>query len=305
MAAPAIETQDLEKTYATGVRALADLDLRVEQGEVFGYLGPNGAGKSTTIRLLLDLIRPTAGRASVLGLDPRRDGVEARRRIGYLPGDLRLSDRMTAREQLDSLARLRGGVDVELRNRLCERFALVLDRPIRHLSKGNRQKVGLVQAFMHRPQLVVLDEPSSGLDPLLQAELRSLLRETANEGRTVFLSSHSLDEVQHVADRVGIIRSGRLAEVDAVERLRERALRHVTIVFAGPADPSRFAALDGVRVEGADGNVLRLSAPEPAMDAVVKQAAAHRVVDLISQPADLEEIFLELYEEPEAAVDGR
>jgi ABC-type multidrug transport system ATPase subunit len=180
MAAPAIETQDLEKTYATGVRALADLDLRVEQGEVFGYLGPNGAGKSTTIRLRLDLIRP-----------------------------------------------------------------------IRHLSKGNRQKVGLVQAFMHRPQLVVLDEPSSDLDPLLQAELRSLLRETATEGRTVFLSSHSLDEVQHVADRIGIIRSGRLADVDAVERLRERALRHVTIVFAGPADPRCFAALDGVRVEGA------------------------------------------------------
>jgi ABC-2 type transport system ATP-binding protein len=286
------------------VRALADLHLRVDHGEVFGYLGPNGAGKSTTIRLLLDLIRPTAGRVSVLGFDARRDGVEARRRIGYLPGDLRLSDRMTAREQLDSLARLRGGVDSELRRRLCERFALVLDRPIRHLSKGNRQKVGVVQAFMHWPDLVVLDEPSSGLDPLLQAELRSLLRETAAEGHTVFLSSHSLDEVQHVADRVGIIRSGRLADVDAVERLRERALRHVTIVFAGPVDPSPFAALDRVRLEGADGNILRLSTPEPAMDAVVKQAAAHRVVDLISQPADLEEIFLELYQEPEPA-DGR
>jgi ABC-2 type transport system ATP-binding protein len=260
MATPAIETRDLEKTYATGVRALADLELSVEQGEVFGYLGPNGAGKSTTIRLLLDLIRPTAGRALVLGLDPRRDGIEARRRIGYLPGDLRLADRMTAREQLDSLARLRGDVDVALRDHLCERFGVVLDRPIRQLSKGNRQKVGLVQAFMHRPELVVLDEPSSGLDPLLQAELRSLLSETAADGRTVFLSSHSLDEVQHVADRVGIIRNGRLA----------------------------------------DGKVVRLSAPEAAMDGVVKEAAAHRVVDLVSQPADLEEIFLELYEEPES-----
>ncbi len=298
MPAPAIETQDLEKTYGTGIRALADLELRVEHGEVFGYLGPNGAGKSTTIRLLLDLIRPTAGRAFVLGLDVRRDGVEARRRLGYLPGDLRLSDRMSAREQLDSLARLRGGVDIGLRNRLCERFDVVLDRPIRHLSKGNRQKVGLVQAFMHRPELVVLDEPSSGLDPLLQAELRSLLRETAAEGRTVFLSSHSLDEVQHVADRVGIIRNGRLADVDAVDRLRERALRHVTIVFAEPVNGNRFAALDGVRVDNAEGNILRLSAPEQAMDAVVKEAAAHPVVDLVSQPADLEEIFLELYEEP-------
>jgi ABC-2 type transport system ATP-binding protein len=298
MAAAAVETHNLEKTYGTGVQALADLDLRVDQGEVFGYLGPNGAGKSTTIRLLLDLIRPTSGRAFVLGLDPTRDGVEARRRTGYLPGDLRLADRLTTREQLDSLARLRGGVDVELRNQLCERFGVVLDRSIRHLSKGNRQKVGLVQAFMHRPDLVVLDEPSSGLDPLLQAELRSLLRETAADGRTVFLSSHSLDEVQHVADRVGIIRNGRLADVDAVERLRERALRHVTIVFAEPVDGARFAVLDGVRVENADGKVLRLSAPEPAMDAVVKEAAAHPVVDLVSQPADLEEIFLELYEGP-------
>jgi ABC-2 type transport system ATP-binding protein len=175
---------------------------------------------------------------------------------------------------------------------------LVLDRPIRHLSRGNRQKVGIVQAFMHRPDLLVLDEPSTGLDPWLQAELRSLLRETAAEGSTVFLSSHSLDEVQHVADRVGIIRNGRLADVDAVGRLRERALRHVTILFKEPVEADRFASLDGVRVEQSDGNVVRLSAPEPAMDAIVKEAAAHQIVDLVSQPADLEEIFLELYEGP-------
>ena len=297
--AAAVETQGLAKTYPGGVRALAGLDLRVERGEVFGYLGPNGAGKSTTIRLLLDLIHPTAGRASVLGIDSRL--AEARRAVGYLPGDLRLGDRMAAREQLDSLARLRGGVDPRLREELCDRFKVVLDRPIRHLSKGNRQKVGIVQAFMHRPELVVLDEPSSGLDPLLQAELRTLLRETAGDGRTVFLSSHSLDEVQHIADRVGIIRAGRLVDLDSVDRLRERALRHVTIVFAEPVEPERFVRLDGVRLDHADGSVLRLSAPEPAMDAVVKEAAAHRVVDLVSQPADLEEIFLELYEEPDAS----
>jgi ABC-2 type transport system ATP-binding protein len=296
--AAAVETQGLAKTYPGGVRALAGLDLRVERGEVFGYLGPNGAGKSTTIRLLLDLIHPTAGRASVLGIDSRL--AEARLAVGYLPGDLRLGDRMTAREQLDSLARLRGGVDPRLREELCDRFKVVLDRPIRHLSKGNRQKVGIVQAFMHRPELVVLDEPSSGLDPLLQAELRTLLRETADDGRTVFLSSHSLDEVQHIADRVGIIRAGRLVDLDSVDRLRERALRHVTIIFAEPVEPERFVRLDGVRLDHADGSVLRLSAPEPAMDAVVKEAAAHRVVDLVSQPADLEEIFLELYEEPDA-----
>jgi len=297
---PAVETRGLSKTYQGKTRALIGLDLRVERGEVFGYLGPNGAGKSTTIRLLVDLIHATEGRAWVLGLDSRRQGVEARRRIGYLPGDLRLNDRMTAGEQLDSLARLRGGADDRFRAELCERFGLELDRPIRHLSKGNRQKVGLVQAFMHRPELVVLDEPSSGLDPLLQTEVRALLRETAADGRTVFLSSHSLDEVQHTADRVAIIRSGRLVDVDAVEHLRERALRHVTIIFAEPVEAARFEGLDGVRVDGVDDSVVRLSAPEPAMDAIVKAAAAHTIVDLVSQPADLEEIFLELYEEPGA-----
>jgi len=293
----AIETFGLSKTYDGKVRALVGLDLRVERGEVFGYLGPNGAGKSTTIRLLLGLIHHTAGRASVFGLDTRTDGVRAREHLGYLPGDLRLSDRLTGREQLESLARLRGSVDGALRAELCARLGVVLDRPIRQLSRGNRQKIGLVQAFMHRPELVVLDEPTAGLDPLLQNEDRALLRETAAEGRTVFLSSHSLDEVQHVADRVGIIRAGRLVDVDAVESLRERALRHVTITFAEPADPSQFAGLDGVRVVATDRTVLRLSAPEPSMDAVVKAAARQRIVDLVSQPADLEEIFLELYRE--------
>jgi ABC-2 type transport system ATP-binding protein len=245
-------------------------------------------------------VRPTAGRASLLGLDSRRDGVEARRRVGYLPGDLRLADRLTARDQLDTLVRLRGG-PAPLLDRLCERLGVELDRPIRELSRGNRQKVGIVQAFMHRPALVVLDEPTSGLDPLLQAEVRALLRETAAEGRTVFLSSHSLDEVQHAADRVGIIRAGRLVDVDRVETLRERALRHVTITFADPVDPKAFAALDGVRVERVAGRTVRLSASEAAMDAVVKAAAANRVVDLVSAPADLEEIFLDLYREAGAA----
>jgi ABC-2 type transport system ATP-binding protein len=227
--------------------------------------------------------------------------VAARRRIGYLPGDLRLDDRLTGAQQLDSLARLRGGADPPMRDALCERLGATLDRPIRHLSKGNRQKIGIVQAFMHRPDLVVLDEPTSGLDPLMQVEMRALMRETAEEGGTVFLSSHSLDEVQHVATRVGIIRAGRLVGVDAVERLRERALRHVTITFAEPVAGDAFAALDGVRVTGVEGPVLRLSAPEAAMDGVVKAAARHVVADLASEPADLEAIFLDLYREP----DGR
>jgi ABC-2 type transport system ATP-binding protein len=295
--APAIETSALSKTYPGGVRALSGLDLRVERGEVLGFLGPNGAGKSTTIRLLLDLIRPTSGAARILGLDVRADGVAVRRRVGYVPGDLRLADRLTGRQQLESFARLRGSVDRPFRNELCRRFEVVLDRPIRDLSKGNRQKVGIVQAFMHRPDVLVLDEPTGGLDPLLQEEFRLLLRETAADGRAVFLSSHSLDEVQHVVDRVGIIRRGRLIDVDSVAALRDRALRHVTVRFAGPADPAPFAALAGVRVDPVDGDVLRLSAPESSMDGVIKAAARSTIVDLVSAPADLEEIFLERYRE--------
>jgi ABC-2 type transport system ATP-binding protein len=295
--APAIETVGLAKTYGGRVRALAGLDLRVERGEVFGYLGPNGAGKSTSIRLLLGLIHPTEGRARLLGLEALRAPAEALRRVGYVPGDLRLADRLTGREQLDSLARVRG-VETPLRDRLCQRLGAVLDRPIRELSKGNRQKLGLVQAFMHRPELLILDEPTSGLDPLLQEEFRALLRETAADGRTVFLSSHSLDEVQHAADRVGIIRDGRLLDVDSVAGLRERALRHVTIVFAGAAPVNAFGGIEGVRVHEQTPALVRLSATESAMDAVVKVAARSRVADLVSSPADLEEIFLELYREP-------
>jgi ABC-2 type transport system ATP-binding protein len=295
--ASAIETQSLSKTYPNGVRALVDLDLRVNRGEVFGYLGPNGAGKSTTIRLLLDLIRPTAGRAAIYGFDTRSNGVDSRRRVGYLPGDLRLNDRLTGREQLDSLARLRGGADAALRDQLVDRFGCILDRPIRELSKGNRQKLGVVQAFMHRPDVLILDEPTGGLDPLNQEEFRQVIRETAADGRTVFLSSHSLDEVQHTADRVGIIRSGRLIDVDSVGSLRERSLRHIEITFAAPVDPASFAGLDGVRVQSTEDGVVRLSAPEAAMDGVVKVAARHQVVDFVAEPADLEEIFLELYRE--------
>jgi ABC-2 type transport system ATP-binding protein len=294
---PAIETSGLSKTYPGGVQALSGLDLRLEHGEVLGFLGPNGAGKSTTIRLLLDLIRPTAGAARILGLNAQVDSVEVRRQVGYVPGDLRLSDQLTGREQLDSLVRLRGSVDRSLRDELCRRFGVVLDRPIRALSRGNRQKIGLVQAFMHRPQVLVLDEPTSGLDPLLQEEFRVLLRETADDGRAVFLSSHSLDEVQHVADRVAIIRAGRLVAVDSVDSLRDKALRHVTIRFAGPADPAPFAKLPGVQVESVDGDVLRVSAPEASMDSVVKAAARSTIVDLVSAPADLEEIFLDRYRE--------
>jgi ABC-2 type transport system ATP-binding protein len=298
----AIVTHGLTKRYRADVAALDGLDLEVGRGEVFGFLGPNGAGKSTTIRLLLDLIRPTAGTASLLGLDARRDGVAARKRVGYLPGDLRLADRLTGAEQLDSLARLRGTPRPGLREALVERFGVTLDRPIRELSKGNRQKLGVVQAFMHRPELLILDEPTSGLDPLLQEEFRRLVRETAADGRTVFLSSHSLDEVQHAADRLALIREGRLLRIDTVAALRAHAVRHVTVTFADGADPTAFGRIDGVRIESADDRVVRLAVPAGAMDDVVKAAARHRIVDLVSAPAQLEEIFLDLYR---TSADGR
>ena len=286
----AIETAGLSKTYSGGVAALIELDMGVEQGEVFGLLGPNGAGKSTLIRVLLDLIRPTGGRASLLGVDTR-SGARARSRVGYVPGDPRLPSRLTGRQYLTSLASMQGPaafVD------LAERFEVPLDRPLRDLSRGNRQKIVLVQAFMHDPALVLLDEPTSGLDPLMQEQFRRLLREQAATGQTVFLSSHSLDEVQHVADRVGIIRAGQLATVETVEGLLARSVRHVVARFASPVDPAEFTTLPSVHDVIADGPVLRMRV-HGSMDALIKALGAHKLVDLTSAPADLEEIFLDFY----------
>jgi ABC-2 type transport system ATP-binding protein len=290
-----IETVGLSKTYGGEVRALQDVDLRVEQGEVFGFLGPNGAGKSTLIRILLDLIRPTSGQALLLGRDSRTAGHTARAEIGYLPGDLRLWPRATGRAQLESLSALRGGGHDSEVAALTERFGAQLDRPARDLSKGNRQKIGLIQAFMHRPALAILDEPTGGVDPLVQEQFRELVREAAADGRTVFLSSHSLDEVQHVATRVGIIRAGRLVAVEAVETLLARSVRHVRLTFGAPVDAAEFAGLPGVQSAEGDGATVRLSV-RGAADAVVKHAARHEVLDIVSEPADLEEIFLSYYE---------
>ncbi len=295
--APAIRTLALTKRYGSA-RGIERLDLTVERGEVFGFLGPNGAGKSTTIRTMLDLIRPTSGRAELLGLDSRRDSIEIRRRVGYLPGDLSLYERLTGHELLDWLSRLRGGpaLDPTYRNQLVERFALDLGRPVKELSKGNRQKLGVVQALMHRPELLVLDEPTAGLDPLMQDEFRQVVRETVAEGRTVFLSSHSLDEVQRVADRVGIIRDGEIVALDRVEHLLGQAVRKVELRFGEPVDPAPFARLSGVTELRMDdgGRVLRFSV-SGNMDEVVKLAAGHRVVDLVSEAADLDEVFLALF----------
>jgi len=268
--------------------------LTVRPGEVFGYLGPNGAGKTTTIRLLLDLIRPTAGHVRVLGCDPRADGVALRRRIGYLPGDFVVDGRQPARELLTYLGNLRGGVPRARIEDLAARLDLDLGARIRSLSRGNRQKVGLVQAFMHAPALLILDEPTSGLDPLVQHEFLALVREARAAGQTVFMSSHVLSEVQQAADRVGIVRDGRLVAVEGVEALRERAVRRVEIHFDAPAPAAAFADLPSVRDVRVDGTVLRCRLDGRA-DALVKEAGRFTVLSLLAEEPDLEEVFFAYY----------
>lgn len=288
-----MQAERLTKRYGRA-RGVEELTFAVEAGEVFGYLGPNGSGKTTTIRMLVDLIRPSAGSVRVFGLDPRRQGVEIRDRVGYLPGDLRLYERLSGREQLRyfaSLRGLRGLGDGEL---LAERFGLDLDRRIRALSRGNRQKVGLVQAFMHRPDLLVLDEPTSGLDPLVQQEFYDLVAETTATGRTVFLSSHVLPEVQRIADRVGVLREGRLELVESVEALRARAFTRFEVAFAQPPPTSAFVGLPCAR-ELERRHTTVVFAVDGPVDALVKALARFQVVAIDVHEADLEDLVLALY----------
>ncbi len=294
----AIETSGLGKTYGP-VRAVIDLDLVVEPGQVFAFLGPNGAGKTTTIRMLLALQRPASGTAAVLGLDCGRDSVEIHRRTGYLPGDLALYPRMTGRQHIAWYARARGLRDLSLAMALADRFGAVLDRPARELSKGNRQKIGLVLAFMHRPELLVLDEPTSGLDPLMRYEFARLAREVTAEGRTVFWSSHELDEVQRLADRVAIIRQGRLIATETVEHLRASTPQTIHARFARPVGPALFAGLGGVSVTSCDGGTVQLEVTGP-IGPLLRVIADHDPVDFTAQHAGLDELFLAYYREPAA-----
>jgi len=290
---PVIATSGLSKDYGSG-RGLFGLDLEVGRGEVFGFLGPNGAGKSTTMRLLLDLIKPSAGSAQLLGLDSVNDSLAIRRRVGFLPGDLALYPKLTGRAVLDYLAELRGGVDRRLRDSLVERFDADLDRPVRQLSTGNRQKLGLIQAFMHEPELLILDEPIAGLDPLVQQSFHALLGEVSAEGRTVFLSSHTLSEVERVTDRLAILRQGRLVVVDSLENLRKVAVQRLEIEFSEAVDANEFRALPGVTEAHAEGSTVIVGFEGPA-DAVVKAAAAHEVRAIRPYEDDLEDIFLRYY----------
>ena len=289
----AIETDRLTKTF-DGTVAVDHLDLHVEPGQVFGFLGPNGAGKTTTIRALLDLCHPSSGSARVFGLDCQRDSVAIHARCGYLPGELELYPRMTGRQLLDWFAGARGGVERAWRERLVERFEVILDRRVHELSKGNRQKLGVVIAFLHRPELLILDEPTSGLDPLMQDEFHRLLHDTTADGGTVFLSSHELDEVQRVADRVAIIKQGRLVVADTVQALRQRAPQTIELRFRTPVAATVFESLDGVAHVSVDGDRVTLHATGE-LAPLLRVIADHDPLDVVARHADLDELFLTYY----------
>ncbi len=293
---PAILTEKLTKHYGD-VKALVDLDLAVSRGEVFGFLGPNGAGKTTMIRTVLDEIRPTSGRASILGMDTHAQSVEIRNHIGYVPGDLAMYPNLTGRDTLTYFANLRDGVDWSHVDELADRLDADLTKKVGDLSTGNRQKVGLIQAFMNKPELLIMDEPSAGLDPLVQREFQKMMREVAAEGRSVFLSSHTLSEVQRVADRVGIIRGGYLIAVERVANLRSKAMRTVNLLFAEPIDPGVLEPLPGVSdvvVENHHASLTFNGQMETLLQAVTNR---YKLLDISTQEADLEEIFLTYYEE--------
>jgi ABC-2 type transport system ATP-binding protein len=293
--APVIETDRLTKRYGDA-RGIEDVSLSVARGEVFGFLGPNGAGKTTTIRTLLDLLHPTSGSARLFGLDSRRDSLAIRARLGNLPGDFACDPRRTGRELVTLFAAVRGLQGLGRAEELAERFHADLDRPVGHLSRGNRQKIGLVQALFHTPELLILDEPTGGLDPLMQEEFHKVVAEERARGTTVLLSSHDLDEVERLCDRVAIIREGRLIAVEHVAELTQRRFRHVTVQFAEPVDDAEIGALDGVRDLETDGCRARFGVDAGALDAVVKAIARHEIVDLELARPSLEEIFLTYYE---------
>ncbi|WP_433203960.1 ABC transporter ATP-binding protein [Nocardia sp. CA-107356] len=293
MSTAAIRTEGLTKHYGKHV-ALTDLNLEVGRGEVFGFLGPNGAGKSTTIRILLDLIRPTAGRVEVLGVEPRVGGAQLRKRIGYLPGELEIEGRNTARELLGFLADLRGTVAPNRITDLAELLDLDLSKKVGAMSKGNKQKVGIIAAFMHDPDLLILDEPTSGLDPLLQQRFLDLVTEAKHNGQTVFMSSHILSEVQQTADRAVIMRAGQLLGTENVEDLRRRSPRSVELVFGEGVFADDFAELPGVRDLTIEGNTLRCTT-EGEVDGLFKTAAKYPLVSVLSTEPDLEQIFFSRY----------
>lgn len=297
-----IQTEKLTKYYGRH-RGIVDVDLEIEEGEAFGFLGPNGAGKTTMIRTLLDHLRPTSGRATVFGIDTTADPVAIHRRVGYLPGEFVLYNRLTGGQTIEYFANLRGGVDTRYQAELTARLGIDPSRRFREYSKGNKQKIGLVLALQHRPELLMLDEPTSGLDPLVQQEFYRIIREAKGEGRTIFMSSHILSEVERTCDRVAIIRDGRLTRVDRVDALRDIAHHQVELTFVGPVPVEEFQGMAGVSDVVAEDHVLRMRV-SGLVAPVVKAAARYELADFVSREPSLEEIFLAEYGAQEAEVVG-
>jgi len=286
----------LTKSYGN-VQALFGVDLEVKQGEVFGFLGPNGSGKTTTIRCILDLIRPQGGTISVLGLDPQAEPEAIKARVGYLPGELHVDENMTARQVFRFFNRLRGNrSNWDFIEELSERLKLELRSPIKNFSKGNKQKIGVVQALMHKPELLLLDEPTGSLDPLMQQEVLRMLAEAQDNGATVFFSSHIISEVQAIADRVAIIREGKIVEVAVTADLLNRSMRQVRIRFQQPTEAEELYKLPGVELITKDDGLGVLLQVEGEMDALIKTLAQYPVNDFETERASLEEIFLAYYE---------
>jgi ABC-2 type transport system ATP-binding protein len=288
-----IETEKLTKSYGSH-RGIIDVDLVVNEGEAFGFLGPNGAGKTTTIRTLLDHIRPTSGMARIFGIVTTENPVAIHRRIGYLPGEFTLYDKMTGGQTIEYFANLRGGVDRQYQRDLIARLDVDPSRKFREYSKGNKQKIGLIVALQHRPDLLLLDEPTSGLDPLVQQTFYAVIREAKAEGRTVFLSSHILSEVERTCDRVAIIRDGRLVRVDRTEALRDLAHHQVEVVFTDTVPVADFSSLPGVSDVVVEDHTLRLRVAG-SITPVVRAAARYELADFVSREPSLEETFLAEY----------
>ncbi len=295
----AILTQNLTKFYGS-FQALHGVDLSVQRGEIFGFLGPNGAGKTTTIRCLLDLIHRDGGEVTVLGIDPAADPVAVRRRVGYMPGELHLDESLTSEALLRYFNELRHwAADWDNVRQLAKRLDLELKRPIRNLSHGNKQKVGIVQALMHKPELIIMDEPTQGLDPMMQQVVLHLLKELQASGSTVFFSSHIMNEVESIAHRVGIIRDGRIIEVADPKTLGKRSLNRVRIRFQQPVDGGQLAKVSGVTLLSQDNGHLVHLQIEGEMDPLIKALAKMPVGDFETERPSLEEAFLAYYDEPE------
>ena len=292
----AIAIQGLYKSYGR-VQALRGVDLEIRRGEIFGFLGPNGAGKTTTIRCLLDLIRPNDGSIRVLGINPQGDPVAVRKRTGYLPGELNMEDNLKVEGQLRYYVHLRGNqVDWGFVRQLAQRLDLDLTMPIRNLSKGNKQKVGVVQALMHRPELLLLDEPTAGLDPLMQHEVYRLLTEAQGDGATVFFSSHIISEVEALAERVAIIRSGVIVEEAEPSQLVTMAMRRVWVRFKKPVDPTPLSTVEGITLLPQSNGIRVHLQVGGDMDGLIKALAAFPVSDFEIERPSLEEVFLAYYE---------